>query len=169
MVIKVKSLRKILIIQLNINFNMEKQLLKLLEEKEFKPLFQYDDKLTQKENQLAFLEFFKGYFNINNRALLKGHISEDRCTYLNEEGKRCGVGILFNNEQLKILVEKDAMSQSVLWLPKEVTVPPLNGNFLAKIQLIHDNLLNFDEFGLTERGEFKYNELKEQVENGVYS
>jgi hypothetical protein len=104
-------------------------------------------KLRQKSNtQEELLQNTINHFNINNRSVVDGS-----CEYRDDKGNACAIGREIPD---KLAYSKNGKNFSVLKffdeLPKRLK--NMNGNFLCRIQSLHDREVNWNEKGLTTTG-----------------
>ncbi len=120
-----------------------------------------------KEQKLALLKETAGFYNSGNRSTSTQYYITS-CHYYGLVG--CAIGRLIPDKQLcrhldnegKSSVEEDDIFQQ---LPEELQA--YGQDFLAALQKLHDDKLNWDCLGLSTMGELYVAEVANRVERGM--
>jgi hypothetical protein len=95
------------------------------------------------------LENTINHFNANNRATDRW----GRCQYLTEDGRRCAIGIEVSLKLAKSINQGKTVGNEELFNSLPQRLKDMGQNYLLSIQQLHDSGLNWNETGLSTRGE----------------
>lgn len=119
-----------------------------------------------KEQMLKMLEDTANHYNSNNRAMK----DNGQCMYLAPNGNKCAVGRYLNEEHKDYkaaLRFNFGVGKLLKRFPNILTVDvPIS--FLSSLQDLHDRGSNWNEKGLSEKGEEYYQEIKSRILSDYY-
>ncbi len=116
-----------------------------------------------KQKRLAFLDDTAGFYNSNNRCVTDA----GGCRYYLKGKSGCAIGR--HIEDKKLCQEFDSNFEFMTGVSDESIfeklpddLKELGVGFLAQIQILHDIRSNWDENGLSEMGNQKYESIKNE-------
>lgn len=96
-------------------------------------------------------------YNIETRST-----DGSRCKYLNNDDRRCAIGIELNKplaRRLDMIEPNGVINDEVFkLLPKRLK--KMGKDFLSEVQVLHDNRQYWTEEGLSRQGEFRVSEIR---------
>lgn len=95
------------------------------------------------------------------------------CAYRTADGNRCAVGCLIPDELYKEEFETFSVEGLLTNFPSQEVfgfyVTYNQGKLLRELQIIHDYPMNWDAFGLNDRGKRAIKKLEERVKNNEFN
>lgn len=118
---------------------------------------------TLKEKQLDLLNETISFFNLGNRCI--GSDSSTACFYYYEGKEGCAIGRKIEDKELcKSLDKEGAVTRNYVFNLLPDNLKELGQDFLINVQGLHDTISFWTKTGLSEKGEEKVIEIKNEFE-----